>query len=57
VLLKGPKNAREVVKHFGRALGVPQSSTKPYVRPKGHKFEKARGRRNSRRREGAPASI
>ncbi|KAG0561909.1 hypothetical protein M758_9G117800 [Ceratodon purpureus] len=48
VLLRGPKNAREAVKHFGRAPGVPQSSTKPYVRSKGRKFEKARGRRNSR---------
>eukprot|EP00897_Mesotaenium_endlicherianum_P000815 jgi/Mesen1/10734/ME000090S10188 len=48
VLLRGPKNAREAVKHFGRAPGVPHSSTKPYVRAKGRKFEKARGRRNSR---------
>jgi len=48
VLLRGPKNAREAVKHFGRAPGVPQSHTKPYVRSKGRKFEKARGRRNSR---------
>jgi large subunit ribosomal protein L18e len=48
VLLRGPKNAREAVKHFGRAPGVPQSHTKPYVRAKGRKFEKARGRRNSR---------
>ena len=48
VLLRGPKSHREAVKHFGRAPGVPQSSTKPYVRAKGRKFEKARGRRNSR---------
>lgn len=48
VLLRGPKNAREAVKHFGRAPGVPHSHTKPYVRSKGRKFEKARGRRNSR---------
>jgi large subunit ribosomal protein L18e len=48
VLLRGPKNAREAVKHFGRAPGVPQTNTKPYVRSKGRKFEKARGRRNSR---------
>lgn len=47
VLLRGPKNAREAVKHFG-APGVPQSHAKPYVRSKGRKFEKARGRRNSR---------
>ncbi|XP_078446689.1 large ribosomal subunit protein eL18x [Wolffia australiana] len=48
VLLRGPKNAREAVKHFGKAPGVPDSNTKPYVRSKGRKFEKARGRRNSR---------
>ncbi|KAF5198876.1 60S ribosomal protein L18, partial [Thalictrum thalictroides] len=48
VLLRGPKNAREAVKHFGKASGVPHSHTKPYVRSKGRKFEKARGRRKSR---------
>ncbi|PKU61583.1 60S ribosomal protein L18-2 [Dendrobium catenatum] len=48
VLLRGPKNGREAVKHFGPAPGVPHSHTKPYVRSKGRKFEKARGRRNSR---------
>ncbi|XP_038976036.1 60S ribosomal protein L18-2-like [Phoenix dactylifera] len=48
VLLRGPKNAREAVKHFGLAPGVPHSHTKPYVRSKGRKFERARGRRNSR---------
>jgi large subunit ribosomal protein L18e len=48
VLLRGPKNAREAVKHFGRAPGVPHSHTKPYVRGKGRKFEKARGKRKSR---------
>ncbi|KAJ4957182.1 hypothetical protein NE237_013965 [Protea cynaroides] len=48
ILLRGPKNAREAVKHFGRAPGVPHSHTKPYVRAKGRKFEKARGKRNSR---------
>eukprot|EP00245_Coleochaete_scutata_P010739 TRINITY_DN3853_c0_g1_i1.p1 TRINITY_DN3853_c0_g1~~TRINITY_DN3853_c0_g1_i1.p1 ORF type:complete len:188 (-),score=28.52 TRINITY_DN3853_c0_g1_i1:453-1016(-) len=48
VLLRGPKNAREAVKHFGLAPGQPHSHTKPYVRAKGRKFEKARGRRNSR---------
>ena len=47
VLLRGPKNSREAVKHFG-APGVPHSSVKPYVRYKGRKFEKARGRRASR---------
>ena len=48
VLLRGPKLSRESVKHFGRATGVPQSNTKPFVRSKGRKFEKARGRRASR---------
>lgn len=48
MLLRGPKNSREANKHFGRAPGVPGSSTKPYVRSKGRKFEKARGRRGSR---------
>jgi large subunit ribosomal protein L18e len=46
LLLRGPKNAREAVKHFG-AAGVPNSSTKPYTRSKGRKFERARGRRAS----------
>lgn len=31
-----------------QAPGVPHSNTKPYVRSKGRKFEKARGRRASR---------
>jgi large subunit ribosomal protein L18e len=48
VLLRGSKNAREAVKHFGPAPGTPGSSTKPYVRSKGRKFERARGRRASR---------
>ena len=48
VLLRGPVKAREAEKHFGKAPGVPGSSTKPYVRHKGRKFEKARGRRKSR---------
>ncbi|KAL9303118.1 putative 60S ribosomal protein L18-1 [Arabidopsis thaliana] len=48
VLLRGPKNAREAVKHFGPAPGVPHSHTKPYVRQTGKKIEIARGRRRSR---------
>ena len=47
VLLRGPKNAREAVKHFG-APGVPGSTAKPHIRSKGRKFERARGRRKSR---------
>ncbi|XP_053214879.1 60S ribosomal protein L18-like [Panonychus citri] len=48
LLIQGRRNAREVCKHFGPAPGVPHSHTKPYVRAKGRKFEKARGRRSSR---------
>ncbi|KAL1785853.1 60S ribosomal protein L18 [Sigmodon hispidus] len=40
--------AREVYRHFGKAPGTPHSHTKPYVRSKGRKFERARGRRASR---------
>lgn len=46
-LLRGPKNSRESVRHFGRA-GTRNSHAVPFVRSKGRKFEKARGRRNSR---------
>ncbi|KAL1952725.1 hypothetical protein VTO42DRAFT_4413 [Malbranchea cinnamomea] len=45
ILLRGPKNAREAVKHFGFG---PHSGKKPYVASKGRKFERARGRRRSR---------
>jgi len=47
VLLRGPKNRREAFKHFG-AAGVPNSTTKPYIESKGRKFQRARGRRNSK---------
>lgn len=47
VLMQGKRNAREAVKHFGLAPGVPHSHTKPFVRSKGRKFERARGRRRS----------
>lgn len=47
VLLRGPSK-REAERHFGKAPGTPHSSTKPYTRAKGRKFEKARGRRKSR---------
>ncbi|KAK9502602.1 hypothetical protein O3M35_011342 [Rhynocoris fuscipes] len=47
VLMQGRRNAREAVKHFGPAPGAPRSHTKPYVRSKGRKFERARGRRRS----------
>ncbi|KAL9012948.1 MAG: hypothetical protein Q9173_002316 [Seirophora scorigena] len=45
LLVRGPKNAREAVKHFGFG---PHSGKKPYVESKGRKFERARGRRRSR---------
>uniref|UniRef100_A0A3B3SK77 Myosin, heavy chain 14, non-muscle n=1 Tax=Paramormyrops kingsleyae TaxID=1676925 RepID=A0A3B3SK77_9TELE len=48
VLLSGPRKSREVYRHFGKAPGTPHSNTKPYVRSKGRKFERARGRRASR---------
>merc|ERR1719389_309256 len=48
VLLRGPVKARKAESHFGKAPGVPHSTTAPYVRSKGRKFEKARGRRKSR---------
>ncbi|KAJ4457831.1 putative 60S ribosomal protein L18-2 [Paratrimastix pyriformis] len=45
VLLRGPTSAREAERHFGPAPGARGSHTKPYVRTKGRKFEKGRGRR------------
>lgn len=45
LLLRGPKNARESVRHFG-AAGVPNSKTAPRIESKGRKFQRARGRRN-----------
>eukprot|EP00448_Togula_jolla_P026443 CAMPEP_0170649474 /NCGR_PEP_ID=MMETSP0224-20130122/45307_1 /TAXON_ID=285029 /ORGANISM="Togula jolla, Strain CCCM 725" /LENGTH=186 /DNA_ID=CAMNT_0010981109 /DNA_START=70 /DNA_END=630 /DNA_ORIENTATION=- len=48
VLLRGPVKSRRAEKHFGLAPGVPHSTARPYVRSKGRKFEKARGRRKSR---------
>ncbi|GAB1602390.1 60S ribosomal protein L18-like [Argonauta hians] len=47
-LLQGRRKGRKVYRHFGPAPGVPNSHTKPYVRSKGRKFERARGRRKSR---------
>ncbi|GFV92363.1 60S ribosomal protein L18 [Trichonephila clavipes] len=48
LLIQGARTAREACRHFGKAPGVPHSKTKPYVRSKGRKFERARGRRKSR---------
>jgi len=47
MMLKGSVTHRESAKHFG-APGVSHSHVKPFVRAKGRKFEKARGRRPSR---------
>ncbi|RYQ84762.1 hypothetical protein Ahy_B10g104239 isoform B [Arachis hypogaea] len=38
----------ETVKHFGLGPDVPHSHTKPCVRSKGRKFERARGRKNNK---------
>ncbi|KAG8863834.1 hypothetical protein FRB96_007671 [Tulasnella sp. 330] len=43
--VQGNRRSREAVKHFGMG---PHKHKKPYVRSKGRKFEKARGRRTSR---------
>ncbi|KAK4057493.1 hypothetical protein OIO90_001562 [Microbotryomycetes sp. JL221] len=45
LLLRGAKNAREAVRHFGHG---PHKHKKPYVISKGRKEERARGRRRSR---------
>lgn len=47
VLIQGSRNARVACKHFGLAPGQPKSHSRPYVRSKGRKFEKGRGRRSS----------
>merc|ERR1719408_769043 len=46
VLLRGPTK-RTADRYFGKAPGVPNSSTRPRVRSKGRNFEKARGRRKN----------
>merc|ERR1719188_383745 len=54
VLLRGAVKARTVNRYFGKAPGVPNSTTRPYVRKatnlkrKSRKFEQARGRRRSK---------
>ena len=49
VLLRGPKKARQAYRYFGKAPGVPNSTSRPRVAAKGlHKKEQARGRRKSR---------
>ena len=57
VLLRGPLKARKAYRYFatksatgltGRHTGTKNSTTRPFVRHKGRKSEKARGRRKSR---------
>uniref|UniRef100_A0A2I3HY04 Large ribosomal subunit protein uL15/eL18 domain-containing protein n=1 Tax=Nomascus leucogenys TaxID=61853 RepID=A0A2I3HY04_NOMLE len=48
ILLSGSLKGQEVYQHFGKAPGTPHSHTKPYVRSKGRKFERARDQRASR---------
>ncbi|KAF2351710.1 Ribosomal protein L18e/L15P [Trinorchestia longiramus] len=48
VLIQGRRKARKQFRYFGAAPGLPRSHTRPYVRSKGRKFERARGRRTSR---------
>ncbi|KAF8607683.1 60S ribosomal protein L18 [Ceratobasidium sp. AG-I] len=45
IILRGKRNTRESVKHFGMG---PHKNKKPYTISKGRKFERARGRRKSR---------
>merc|ERR1719334_2399357 len=47
VLMQGARKSRDAYRHFG-APGVPNSKAAPFVRSKGRKFERARGRRKSR---------
>merc|ERR1712019_316792 len=47
VLLRGRLNARKSVRYFGRGPGQSGSHTRPRVRHKGRKHERARGRRAS----------
>merc|ERR1712098_74787 len=46
-LMQGCRRAGVRFRHFGPAPGLPRSHTRPYVRHKGRKFERARGRRSS----------
>jgi len=45
ILLRGKRNTREAVKHFGMG---PHKHKKPHTLSKGRKFERGRGRRKSR---------
>lgn len=45
VIVRGPRNAREAVRHFGMG---PHKNKAPRILSKGRKFERARGKRASR---------
>ncbi|GMM38377.1 ribosomal 60S subunit protein L18B [Saccharomycopsis crataegensis] len=45
LIIRGPRNSREAVRHFGMG---PHKHKAPRILSKGRKFERARGRRNSR---------
>lgn len=45
LILRGPRNTRESVRHFGFG---PHKNKAPRIMSKGRKFERARGRRRSR---------
>lgn len=45
LIIRGPRNAREAVRHFGFG---PHKNKAPRILSKGRKFERARGRRRSR---------
>lgn len=45
LIVRGPRNAREAVRHFGFG---PHKNKAPRILSKGRKFERARGKRNSR---------
>lgn len=45
LFIRGPRNSREAVRHFGFG---PHKGKAPRIMSKGRKFERARGRRNSK---------
>ena len=45
LILRGPRNSREAVRHFGMG---PHKGKAPRIQSTGRKFERARGRRRSR---------
>lgn len=45
LIVRGPRNSREAVRHFGMG---PHKNKAPRIQSKGRKFERARGKRHSR---------